>query len=194
MNDDTMRPSLICTAASMSPWRDVPQPEKVPSFSCTWDVSPDFVVLSAGGVVGAAGSVAAGGATGVAGSVAFTGTGTLTVSVTICGRAFSESAADGLLAAGFAAAIVLGTEEATGAAESTCAFVGASRRGALGASDAAGATRRSGGLRSADSSAKRSAADRVRAYPAEYTASTAAEPRATRLLLTHRLGPLVLPL
>jgi hypothetical protein len=46
------------------------------------------------------------------------------------------------------------------------------------------------GLRSSDCASKRCAADRVRVNPAAYTASTAAELIATRLLATFFLEPL----
>ena len=84
--------------------------------------------------------------------------------------------------AGAAAARGVDTGVATATFPDEVAGIGAGTGAAMGGAGAAG-------RRSSACTANRSAADFVRAYPAAYTASTAAELSARRLLATFLLDP-----
>lgn len=166
---DAMRPPSITTAAWISPWREVPQPRYLPSFQ----VGAAGAVGGGGGGAGVTATGAGGGTTGVtaegsgnSGAVAIADGGTDSAFVDIGPGTGSTRA----MMAGFAGA-------AMGAGVTTKAATGTG----------AGATRT--GRRSAVCSSNFCAADRVRAYPAAYTESTAAELTATRLFAIFLFDP-----
>ena len=74
-----MRPFSMITVASMSPWRDVPQPEKVPSFH----LRPVRGVVSAGVVVGAGAGAGIGAGAGAGSGAAAGATAGATAGVTV---------------------------------------------------------------------------------------------------------------
>ena len=153
---EVMRPPSITTAASISPWREVPQPVYVPSFH-----------LGAGGGAGSAGAT-----TGATGSTAAAGGGGATGPGVKAGAAASTGAGTAT-ASGTAATVV--DSGLPGASRFSCGVTDATREDALGSSWFTG---RNSGLgdagRGCPGAAVRLsactsnwlAADRVRAYPA----------------------------
>ena len=182
-----MRPSWITTAAWISPWREVPQPKYVPSLYCGF-----------GGAGGAGTDVA--------------GTGSATAAGNSAARAGNDGVGAAIsgstVTAGVAAARLCSTSPRRirvsldrrrgrcvgppGAGEgTTCGTMPSAVEGL--ASTAVGDEAEGAGIagRRADAcTANRSAADFVRRYPAVYTASTAAEPNATRPFATFLWEPL----
>ena len=175
-----MRPSWITTAAWMSPWREVPQPRYVPSLYCA------FGGAGAPGAVGAAGSAATTGNS--AAGAGNNGAGAAIEGWTVLAEA---AAASGCVTSGRRIRVSLGRRrvvrvEPLGAGEVTTwgtmlSVVEGLDSIAVGA-EACGAG--IAGRRADACTANRSAADFVRRYPAVYTASTAAEPSATRPFAT----------
>ena len=78
-----MRPFSMITVASMSPWRDVPQPEKVPSFH----LRPVRGAVSAGVVVGAGAGAGIGAGAGAGSGAAAGATAGVTLAVGEIGAA-----------------------------------------------------------------------------------------------------------
>jgi len=149
---DTMCPSAITTSACISPWRDEPQPRYDPSFQ--------------GGAPGLAGATSALGCTltsvaGVAGSGAGMEMGGIT-GVTATGMeddgATTTAGAGAFAAVGFALADAISMALVGG-------FSGAAG-GTLTSTDGAGGGTDAVAHRSIARASKRSAADRVRVYPA----------------------------